>query len=117
MPKHQYVTDGTCTAASVVYPIGTRPAAASYSRDMMRRIQKLLLAAAVGASLALCATPASAVLQNSTTIDRLTSAPTGSLSTAGWQYEGQWGEFLGTPIAPHYLITAAHVGGPSSLIW
>src|SRR5206468_3242077 len=26
-------------------------------------------------------------------------------------YEGQYGSVLGTPIAPHYFITAKHVGG------
>ena len=40
-----------------------------------------------------------------------TTAPGGALAGSGWQYEGQWLSFLGTPIAPHYFITAAHVGG------
>ncbi len=26
-------------------------------------------------------------------------------------YEGTWGDFLGTPIAPNYFIAAKHVGG------
>src|SRR5882757_11346916 len=39
-----------------------------------------------------------------------TTAPGGSLTNSGWQYEGTWGGFLGTPIAPKYFITAAHVG-------
>ena len=30
---------------------------------------------------------------------------------SGWQYEGQFGSFLGTPIAPMYFITAQHIGG------
>ncbi len=30
---------------------------------------------------------------------------------SGWQYEGQFGDFLGTPIAPNYFITAHHIGG------
>ena len=29
---------------------------------------------------------------------------------AGWQYQGQWGGFLGTPIAKNYFISAAHIG-------
>ena len=29
---------------------------------------------------------------------------------SGWQYEGNWGRFLGTPIAPLYFISAAHIG-------
>jgi hypothetical protein len=28
----------------------------------------------------------------------------------GWDYQGSWGGFLGTPIAPHFFISAAHIG-------
>jgi hypothetical protein len=31
-----------------------------------------------------------------------TSAPTGTLSGSGWQFEGIWGAFLGTAVAPHF---------------
>ena len=40
-----------------------------------------------------------------------TTPPAGTLTNSGWQFEGLWGAFLGTPIAPKYFITAAHVGG------
>ncbi len=44
-----------------------------------------------------------------------TTAPSGTLSTSGWQYEGQWntenGNFLGTPVAPMFFLAATHVGG------
>lgn len=40
-----------------------------------------------------------------------TTEPTGALAGSGWQYEGHWGSFLGTPIAPRYFVTAKHVGG------
>lgn len=40
-----------------------------------------------------------------------TNAPTGSLTNSGWQYEGYWSSYLGTPIAPRYFIAAKHVGG------
>src|SRR5579862_1912988 len=40
-----------------------------------------------------------------------TNAPTGSLTNAGWQYEGQWYVWLGTPIAPTFFLTAHHVNG------
>ncbi len=43
--------------------------------------------------------------------DRNTSAPGGILSVSGWQFEGKWGAFTGTPIAPNYFISALHVGG------
>ena len=38
-------------------------------------------------------------------------APTGDLADSGWQYQGQWASFLGTPISPNHFITAKHVGG------
>ncbi|MEY2547304.1 MAG: hypothetical protein QOG48_2421 [Verrucomicrobiota bacterium] len=39
-----------------------------------------------------------------------TTAPAGPLANSGWQFEGQWGGLLGTPIAPHFFISAAHIG-------
>ena len=39
------------------------------------------------------------------------SAPSGNLSGSGWQYEGQFGSFLGTVIASNYFVTAKHIGG------
>ncbi len=43
-----------------------------------------------------------------------TTAPGGPLADSGWQYEGQFGLYLGTPIAPHFFLTAAHLGTASS---
>ena len=40
-----------------------------------------------------------------------TTPPGGSLTNSGWQYQGVWGSYLGTPIAPRHFITAKHVGG------
>lgn len=40
-----------------------------------------------------------------------TTAPTGVLAGSGWQYEGQFGGFLGTVIAANYFVTAKHIGG------
>jgi hypothetical protein len=39
-----------------------------------------------------------------------TAAPTGALANSGWQFQGTWGEFVGTPIAPHFFIAANHIG-------
>ncbi|HEY4282329.1 MAG TPA: hypothetical protein VGM62_04630 [Chthoniobacterales bacterium] len=39
-----------------------------------------------------------------------TAAPAGALTDSGWQYEASWGGFLGTPIAPNFFISAAHIG-------
>ena len=40
-----------------------------------------------------------------------TIAPSGALAGSGWQYEGQFGAFLGTVIASNYFVTAKHIGG------
>ncbi|MBV9008399.1 MAG: hypothetical protein JO354_04420 [Verrucomicrobia bacterium] len=40
-----------------------------------------------------------------------TSAPSGALAGSGWQFEGSFGGFLGTPIAANYFVTAKHIGG------
>src|SRR5450432_1919796 len=39
-----------------------------------------------------------------------TNEPTGEFAGSGWQYEGTFGAFLGTAIAPHYFVTAKHLG-------
>ncbi len=39
-----------------------------------------------------------------------TTEPTGSLAGSGWQFEGNFGDFLGTAIAPHHFVTAKHLG-------
>jgi hypothetical protein len=73
-------------------------------------IRLLTIAAGVGA-IAMTAGSASAVIVGGGGAGRNTSAPTGALAGSGWQYEGQFGAFLGTAIAPHYFITASHIGG------
>ncbi len=40
-----------------------------------------------------------------------TNAPAGLLAVSGWQYQGKFGDFLGTAIAPHFFLTARHIGG------
>jgi|GEM_PF-1892790 len=40
-----------------------------------------------------------------------TTAPTGSLAGSGWQWQGYWGSYLGTAIAPRYFLAAQHIGG------
>jgi hypothetical protein len=46
-----------------------------------------------------------------------TTAPTGVLTNSGWQYEGQWGSFLGTAIAPTFFLAAKHVGGTTGQVF
>lgn len=38
------------------------------------------------------------------------TAPGSALANSGWQHQGQWGDFLGTPIAPQFFISAEHIG-------
>lgn len=38
------------------------------------------------------------------------AAPTGAYENSGWQYQGYYGAYLGTMIAPQYFITAQHMG-------
>lgn len=41
-----------------------------------------------------------------------TTAPTGEYAGSGWDLQGTWlTDFLGTPIAPQYFITAKHLNG------
>lgn len=39
-----------------------------------------------------------------------TTAPAGPLASAGWQFSGHVGSFVGTPISPKHFITAKHTG-------
>jgi hypothetical protein len=43
-----------------------------------------------------------------------TTEPTGDLAGSGWQYQGLFGAFLGTAIAPHFFITVKHIGVQSN---
>ena len=50
-----------------------------------------------------------------------TGDPTRNTSTpgdnSGWQYEGVFGAYLGTPIAPLYFLSAAHIGNQGVLVF
>ena len=46
-----------------------------------------------------------------------TNAPSGVFTNSGWQYEGQWGDYLGTPIAPRLFITASHIAVPPDQVF
>jgi hypothetical protein len=51
------------------------------------------------------------ILFDSSDPNHNTTAPTGALANSGWHLQGQWGNFLGTPISPNHFIAATHVGG------
>ncbi|WP_395743335.1 hypothetical protein [Prosthecobacter sp.] len=70
----------------------------------------LLLRASL-AWLCLTAAPCRAVVFEATADPtHNTTAPTGIFADSGWQYEGSYGAYLGTMIAPQYFITAQHFG-------
>ena len=48
------------------------------------------------------------------TADRNGIPAPGSIAETPWNLQGQWGAFLGTPIAPNYFVTAVHVAGDSA---
>ena len=70
-----------------------------------------LLVLALGTLFIATAPARGVILFGTTDPSANTSAPTGALAGSGWQYEGQFGGFLGTPIASNYFITAKHIGG------
>jgi hypothetical protein len=49
------------------------------------------------------------------TATRNTTKPGSSDGGPAWDLEGTWGSFLGTPIGSQYFMTAAHVGGNTSM--
>jgi hypothetical protein len=44
-----------------------------------------------------------------------TTGPVNDVAGSGWNYEGTYGGFLGTAIAPHYFITAQHFGDQGNI--
>ncbi len=66
---------------------------------------------AVLAWVCVSATPCRAVVFYDTgDVSHNITAPTGAFADSGWQYEGTYGSYLGTMIAPQYFITAQHFG-------
>ncbi|MCX6894931.1 MAG: hypothetical protein NTZ16_05400 [Verrucomicrobia bacterium] len=74
--------------------------------------------AAIIFSLLLAAAPARAIILASTGDPACnTTAPAGTLTNSGWQYEGRWNGFLGTLIAPTFFLAARHVGGSTGQVF
>jgi hypothetical protein len=72
---------------------------------------KRLLVCWLVASLCLSVPARAVILYGTADPAANTTAPTGTLTGSGWQYEGQFGIYLGTPIASNYFLTAKHIGG------
>lgn len=70
-----------------------------------------LLTRAAFAWLCLSVTPCRAIVFEATADPtHNTTAPAGTFANSCWQYEGTYGSYLGTMIAPQYFITAQHFG-------
>ncbi len=67
----------------------------------------LLVLALAGISLS-----ASAIIFYSTgEVSYNTAAPDGALDGSGWQFQGRFNSYLGTPVGPHHFLAAKHIGG------
>jgi PKD repeat protein len=83
-----------------------------YSKRLVRVSGYVVGVGLVVASVALSLPSSYAILFKSTADPTYnTTAPSGTLTNSGWQYEGSWGSFLGTPVAPLFFIAAHHIGG------
>jgi hypothetical protein len=81
------------------------------SQSNRRPIRCATFAVAAAVMILVFAADAQAVILYRSAI-RNKSAPTGTEANSGWQWEGNWaGGFVGTPIAPHYFMSASHLGG------
>jgi hypothetical protein len=78
----------------------------------IRGFPKNILAVGVVAIVVAIAAPAAHAVILCRSAIRNKTAPTGTNLNSGWQWEASWaGAFTGTPIAPHYFLSAAHLGG------
>jgi hypothetical protein len=75
-----------------------------------RRLAALLLIAATAFTLS---TARAVILLGTGDPNANTTPPAGALAGSGWQYQGAFGGFLGTPIAPQFFVTAQHIAGAS----
>jgi hypothetical protein len=90
---------------------GVGPLAAVVWASGREVVMRAIVLGVVGlAGLGAGAPRAGAVLLHATP-QRNTWAPSGAIYNSGWQLQGKWGSFLGTPISPRHFITAGHVGG------
>lgn len=70
---------------------------------------------AIGLAVAGAAWSSRAVILDATADPAVnTNAPGGALADSGWAYEGQFSSFLGTAVAPHFFLTAHHIGGDTN---
>ena len=73
----------------------------------VRRYWRLLVCAAVAG--AAISSAHAVILSYTNDPNYNTTAPTGTLAGSGWELQGSWGEWLGTPIAPRYFLSSKHI--------
>ncbi len=83
------------------------------SRSNAVALRQAVLSLITGAFLAGSQSTQAIILARTGDPNANTTAPTNDPAASGWNYEGQWGGYLGTPIAPHFFAAAAHIGGSS----
>jgi hypothetical protein len=84
----------------------------------MGRVQAKFCRWVLAALLGCSAPPAAAMIfYASGDPDYHTTPPTGSLTNSGWQWQGNWNGFAGTPIGTNLFLTAKHVGGNAGNIF
>ncbi|MFN2508794.1 MAG: hypothetical protein ABR589_08485, partial [Chthoniobacterales bacterium] len=88
-----------------------------HRRTRRRRPVVVIVCAAVGLLLALVNARA-VILLRTADPEANTFGPTAPGDVeSGWDYQGFWGDFLGTPIAPHFFVSAAHVGHQGTFVF
>ena len=75
------------------------------------RVSGYVVGAVVVASVFLARTSSAILFKSTANPAYNTNAPGGALVNSGWQFEGSWGAFLGTPVAPNFFLAAHHIGG------
>lgn len=87
--------------------MNTEFSCAAHPRIFLRVAQGAILLAALLISLS---TVHAIILFRTADPEANTTAPTNDPAASGWNLEGEFGSFLGTPIAPHFFLSAAHIG-------
>jgi hypothetical protein len=83
----------------------------------LRKMARLPRRVAIGCCLFVLACSASdaVILYRTGDATTNTTAPMNDVAGSGWNFEGTYGGFLGTAIAPHFFITAQHFGVQSTV--
>lgn len=88
-----------------------------FSDMMFSRVSSLALLPGIVLLLSAANLPAIIFFDTGDPAHNRETAPTGQLANSGWQFQGEYKEFLGTMISPRHFITAIHIGkGPTTFV-